>query len=146
MRTAAAQLQKLLPSTPPNDDQGKVQTASAQFKLLENLSYSKLELLFAIDNPAQREFYEQQCIAGSWSVRELRRQIGSLLYERSELSSDKGKFKQLTESTAETQPTTLTVRDPYIFEFIGLKPSEVMSESHLEDQLLNKLQEFLIQR
>lgn len=145
VRTAPAPLRKLLPGEIAAEPQQKVRTAPAQFKLLENLSYSQLELLFAIEQADQREFYEQQCIAGNWSVRELKRQIGSLLFERSELSTEKQKLKQLTESTADTQPTTLTIRDPYIFEFIGLKATEVMSESHLEDQLLNKLQQFLME-
>ena len=90
-------------------------------------------------------FYAVQCISGVWSVRELRRQISSLMYERSELSINKEKLTELTNSKAKTQPASLVIRDPYIFEFLGLKPAEVMSESDLEDQLLNKLQEFLLE-
>ena len=89
--------------------------------------------------------YETECIRGNWSVRGLKRQIASLYFERSGLSRDKAKLARLTHAGAEPAEPRLTIRDPYIFEFLGLKPKEVMSESHLEDQLLDKLQEFLLE-
>ena len=98
-----------------------------------------------IDDDIKRLFYEVECIRGNWSVRELKRQIGSLYYERSGLSKDKKKLAELAQSEAEAAEPKLVIRDPYIFEFLGLKPKEVMSESHLEDQLLDKLQEFLLE-
>ena len=52
---------------------------------------------------------------------------------------------ELAQAGAETSEPKLAIRDPYVFEFLGLKPREVMSESHLEDQLLNKLQDFLLE-
>jgi predicted nuclease of restriction endonuclease-like (RecB) superfamily len=84
-------------------------------------------------------------VEGYWSVRELKRQIASLLFERSQLSVDKLRLKAMTQEKSEKQRTTLAIRDPYVFEFLGLKPAEVMGESELEDQLLNKLQEFLLE-
>jgi predicted nuclease of restriction endonuclease-like (RecB) superfamily len=78
-------------------------------------------------------------------VRELRRQIASLYFERSGLSRDKAKLARLANDGAEMEEPRLTIRDPYIFEFVGLKAREVMGESHLEDQLLDKLQEFLLE-
>ncbi|MBL8889740.1 MAG: DUF1016 family protein [Planctomycetaceae bacterium] len=125
----------------------KVRSLSAQSsqQLLEQLSYSQFELLVAIDSDAKRAFYETECIRGGWSVRELKRQINSLLYERSELSVDKQKLRATTATEAETAPPRLVIRDPYVFEFLGLKPQEVMRESNLEDELLNKLQEFLME-
>ncbi|MCK5229931.1 MAG: DUF1016 family protein, partial [Desulfobulbaceae bacterium] len=109
------------------------------------LSYSHIDLLVDIDDDIKRLFYEVECIRGNWSVRELKRQIGSLYYERSGLSKDKKKLAELAQSEAEAAEPKLVIRDPYIFEFLGLKPKEVMSESHLEDQLLDKLQEFLLE-
>jgi len=111
---------------------------------ITKLSFTHIVELLRVDNE-KRDFYAAQCITGGWSVRELKRQIGSLLHERSELSTDKQKLGELTASTAETQPTSLTIRDPYIFEFLGLKSAEVMSESHLEAQLLDNLQQFLLE-
>ncbi|GBE53739.1 hypothetical protein BMS3Bbin14_02241 [bacterium BMS3Bbin14] len=98
----------------------------------------------AIEDDTKRLFYEFECIRGNWSVRELKRQIGSLYYERSGLSKDKKKLAELAQSKAEAAEPKLEIRDPYIFEFLGLKPKEVMSESLLEDQLLDNLQEFLL--
>lgn len=113
--------------------------------LLSKLSFSHIAELIAIDDNTKRAFYEIECIKGGWSVRELKRQIGSLYYERSGLSKDKKKLADLVKSGAESAETQLNVRDPYIFEFLGLKAKEVMAESDLEDQLLDKLQDFLLE-
>ncbi|MBW1706503.1 MAG: DUF1016 family protein [Deltaproteobacteria bacterium] len=147
VRTVPAQSRHLLPET---IDSQKVRTVSAQLaiapeKLLGSLSYSHFELIVALDDDLKRAFYEIECIRGNWSVRELKRQINSLYYERSELSKDKTKLAALARKGAETAEPRLAIRDPYIFEFLGLKSKEVMSESHLEEQLLDKLQEFLLE-
>ena len=146
--TMSAQLKKLLPAGGQAVE--KVGTASPQLrippeKLIHRLSYSHLELIVDLDDDLKRTFYEIECIRGNWSVRELKRQINSLYYERSGLSKDKTKLAALVQEGAKTVEPKLAIRDPYIFEFLGLKPKEVMNESHLEDQLLNKLQEFLLE-
>ncbi|MDD5461501.1 MAG: hypothetical protein PHG00_07690 [Methylococcales bacterium] len=74
----------------------------------------------------------------------MKRQVGSLYYERSVLSHDKLKLAELTQQGAEPQ-AVFSIRDPYVFEFLGLKSADVMSESLLEEQLLGKLQEFLLE-
>jgi len=125
------------------------ETLSPQSKhpndLVLKLSFSHLDLLVAIENNTKRAFYEMECICGNWSVRELKRQINSFYYERSGLSLDKEKLSELANRRVEQAEPTLTVRDPYIFEFFGLKAKEVMGESHLEDELLDKIQEFLLE-
>jgi predicted nuclease of restriction endonuclease-like (RecB) superfamily len=98
-----------------------------------------------IEDTLKRSFYESECVRGNWGVRELKRQIASLYFERSGLSRDNAKLAKLAQSRAEQAEPRLTIRDPYVFEFLGLKPREVMSESHLEDQLLDRLQEFLLE-
>jgi predicted nuclease of restriction endonuclease-like (RecB) superfamily len=113
--------------------------------LVTKLSFTHIAELLAIEDTHKRSFYETECIRGNWSVRELKRQIASLYFERSGLSRDKAKLTGLTDASAEPAENRLTIRDPYIFEFLGLRPREVMSESHLEDQLLDKLQEFLLE-
>ena len=128
----------------------KVGTASPQSPastetLLNRLSYSHLELIVDQDDELKRDFYAEQSIRGNWSVRELRRQIASFYYERTALSKNKPALESLTQAKAESFVPALAIRDPYIFEFLGLKPREVMSESHLEEQLLNHLQEFLLE-
>ena len=146
--TLSTQLSKLLPAEAKSLE--KVGTASPQLrtppeKIIQRLSYSHLELLVDLDDDVKRTFYEIECIRGNWSVRELKRQIGSLYYERSGLSKDKKKLAELAQKGANTADPKLAIRDPYVFEFLGLKPREVMSESHLEDQLLDKLQDFLLE-
>jgi predicted nuclease of restriction endonuclease-like (RecB) superfamily len=147
VRTVPAQSRHLLPETIDNQ---KVRTVSAQLvispeKLVGCLSYSHFELIAPLGDNLKRTFYEIECIRGNWSVRELKRQIGSLYYERSGLSKNKKKLAALAQESAEAADPKLAIRDPYIFEFLGLKSKEVMSESHLEEQLLDKLQEFLLE-
>jgi predicted nuclease of restriction endonuclease-like (RecB) superfamily len=147
VRTVPAQTRHLLPR---DIDSQKVRTASAQLaiapeKLLESLSYSHFELIVAQEDSLKRAFYEIECLRGNWSVRELKRQIASLYYERSGLSHDKQKLAELANQTAEKNTSKLSIRDPYVFEFLGLKSKEVMSESHLEEQLINKLEAFLLE-
>ncbi len=113
--------------------------------LLSRLAYSQFEQLVRLDNPQKRLFYEDRCIEATWSVRELGRQIASLYYERTALSKDKTTLEERTEAAAEKEPAALPIRDPYVFEFLGLKPAEVMGESELEDALLDKLQAFLLE-
>ena len=114
-------------------------------KLVEGLSFTHLVELIKLEDPMKRTFYEIECIRGNWTIRELKRQIGSLYYERSGLSTDKKKLEKLVQSGAEQAEPRLTIRDPYIFEFLGIKPKDVMHESDLEDALLNKLQDFLLE-
>jgi predicted nuclease of restriction endonuclease-like (RecB) superfamily len=128
----------------------KVPTLSAQSLvpaevLISKLSYSMLRLLLDIDDETKRAFYEIEAINGGWSVRELKRQINSLYYERSGLSYDKKKLQKLANRKASKENHEIDIRDPFIFEFVGLKSKEVMSESALEDQLLNKVQDFLLE-
>ena len=113
--------------------------------LLSRLSFTHFAELLEIQDSLKRVFYEVECIRGNWSVRELKRQIATLYYERTGLSRNKKKLASLVEQTSEKQGARLPIRDPYIFEFLGLKSKEVMGESEIEDALLDKLQEFLLE-
>ena len=123
--------------TPHSRSTGKI--------LISRLSFTHLAELINLEDETRRAFYEVECIRGNWSVRELKRQINSLYYERSGLSADKKKLSELAQQNAEQAKPNLAIRDPYIFEFLGLKPEEVMSESHLESQLLKRLEAFLLE-
>ena len=120
------------------------QTISPE-KLLSDLSYTHFEQLVELQDPLKRRFYEVGTLRGNWSVRELKRQIDTQYFERSALSQDKNLASQQTHATAEQQTPQLVIRDPYVFEFLGLKPSEVVTEGYLEDALLNKIQDFLLE-
>ncbi len=113
--------------------------------LLQSLSFSHFVEFLALEDPTKRAFYELQCVQGRWSVRELRRQIASLLYERTGLSRDKAGTVALAQGDAESPSPAQVIRDPYVFEFLGLKPAEVVSESDLEHALLDGLQAFLLE-
>jgi predicted nuclease of restriction endonuclease-like (RecB) superfamily len=109
------------------------------------LSFTHLSELIQLSNETQRRFYELECVRGNWSVRELRRQIASLYFERSGLSTDKTKLSAMAHAQAETLIPAHVIRDPYIFEFLGLRAKDAMGESDLEDALLDRLQEFLLE-
>ncbi|MBC7681718.1 MAG: DUF1016 family protein [Ferruginibacter sp.] len=113
--------------------------------LLTRLSFTHIAELLNLNTPAQRAFYEAQCIQGNWSVRELKRQIHSLYFERCGLSLNPEKLIEIVQNGSATTPLALTVRDPYVFEFLGLTPPEVMGESHLEEQLIQKIEAFLLE-
>lgn len=113
--------------------------------LLERLSYTHLELLAAIADPLKRAFYEIECIRGNWPVRALKRQVATLYFERSGLSTDKEKLAAMVQKGIESAEPKLAIRDPYIFEFLGLKAKEAVAESDLESALLDHLQEFLME-
>lgn len=114
-------------------------------RFLEKLSFTHLTELMKIEDQRKRSFFEIECIRGNWSVRELKRQIASLLFERSNLSKKKEVLSAHLQKSTESNSTALMVRDPYIFEFLGLKSEEVMYESNLEQALLDKIQEFLLE-
>jgi predicted nuclease of restriction endonuclease-like (RecB) superfamily len=96
-------------------------------RLIKSLSFSHFAELIAVEDPLKRVFYEIERIRGNWSVRELKRQISSLYYERSGLSKNKEKLAEMVKSGAEPVEPELAVRDPYIFEFLGLRPGRSVS-------------------
>ena len=127
-------------SLSPNDP-------SHQWKVITSLSFSHLWLLSKVNAPLARTFYEIECLKGNWSVRELKRQIGSLYYERIALTApaNRQKLADRTQASAENDTLALTIRDPYIFDFLGLRTKEIRSENDLEDALLERLQDFLLE-
>jgi hypothetical protein len=140
--TLSPQFKKYLPKTSSSKKVGTLSPLLLPegYSLIECLSYSHFELLTNMENEIKRRFYEVECIRGNWSVRELERQITSLYYERSGLSLNKDKLAALVEKDAMADSPEMVIRDPYVFEFIGLKAQEVMSESHLENQLIGTSQ------
>lgn len=113
--------------------------------LLTQLSFSHIVELLKIDEPLKRSFYEIEAIRSGWSVRELKRQTGSLLFERLGLSRDKEKLMRIVDGSTEVLRPVDVIRDPYVFEFIGLRAQDVVEESDLERALLDHLQAFLLE-
>ena len=119
----------------------KRQTVSSEFKL----SWSHYIFLTRIENINERNFYEIESIENSWSLRELKRQFDSGLFERLKLSSDKQKVKELSLNGQVIQTAQDLIKDPYILEFVGLPELSSYSESELEQKLIDKLEHFLLE-
>ena len=117
------------------------QTPSAKF----SLSYSHYLFLMRIDNPEERKFYEIESSQNNWSLRELKRQFDSALYERLSLSKDKEKVKSLAVQGQIIENPCDIVKDPYVLEFLGLPEKAYYSESELESRLIEKLENFLLE-
>ncbi len=136
VQTLSAQLQqaenKELIGVPPNG-------------LINNLSFSQFAELIRLDDTLKRAFYEIECIKGNWSVRELKRQITSLYFERSGLSKDKTKLSEYAQNSAITLAPKDIIQDPFFFEFLGLKDKDIVKESDLEKALLDNLQDFILE-
>ena len=144
-RDGAAIWQTLSAEFPSLTNSTETKSRADQESLITSLSFSHFAELISVEDPRARSFYEIECMRGNWSVRELKRQIGSLYFERSGLSKKPEKLAALVRGKAEPADPRLAVRDPYVFEFLGLKSQETMGESELEDGLLDKLQSFLIE-
>lgn len=126
---------------PPED--GEYQVPAEQ--ILRHLSFTHIVELMREEHPLKRTFYEIETIRGNWSVRELKRQRGSFLFERMGLSTDKAKLRRIIEAKADTAQPIDVIRDPYLFEFLGLRPQDAVEESEVEKALLNNLQHFLLE-
>lgn len=116
------------------------QTVSAEFKL----SWSHYLILMRMENIEERNFYEIESIQNNWSLRELRRQIDSALYERLVLSRDKEKVKELAFKGQVIEKPEDVVKDPYILEFLGFEEQSNYSENKLETEIINNLEKFLL--
>lgn len=133
---------------PDNQSVEKYATVSREFisspvDVISRLSFSHIRELLTIDDPLVRYFYEQECMRCTWAVRELRRQIGTNLHIRVGLSKDPEKCLSPYKNGSDS--AQLQIREPYTFEFLGLKPQDVVTESDLEDALIKHLQEFLLE-
>lgn len=109
------------------------------------LSWSHYLFLMRIENMEERKFYEIECKNSNWSLRELRRQFDSALYERLALSKNKEGVKQLSQKGIVVAKPEDIVKDPYILEFLGLPEKSEYSESDLEQKLIDKLEKFLLE-
>lgn len=115
------------------------QTVSAK------LSWSHYLELIKIDEEPRRNFYLNECINSSWSVRELQRQRDSLLYERLIISADKEKILELSEKGQVLKSSKDLVKDPFVLEFLDIKENTNYLENDLEKNIIEHLKEFLLE-
>lgn len=117
----------------------KWQTVSAE------LSWSHYISLVSITDDVERKFYERQATNENLSVRELDRQIDSSLFERLALSKDKKGVLQLSEKGHIISQPYEAVKDPYVLDFLKIPQSLRMTEKHLEQKIIDNLQQFLLE-
>ena len=111
--------------------------------LISKLSFSHIREIMVLTDPFERFFYETECIKCNWSVRELRRQVKTNLFFRSGISQNPA---SLITPSADNRPVpALTIKDPFTFEFLGLDAKDAVSESDLEQALMDHLQEFMLE-
>ena len=131
----------------------KTQSLTAEFKRLNyqtlssffKLTFTHYVFLMRIDDEKERRFYKIESEKHNWSVRELKRQYDTALYTRLALSRDKEGILKLSEEGQIIQKPKDLIKDPYILEFLGLPELHQYSESQLEQQIINKLEHFLLE-
>ena len=120
----------------------KFQTVSGK------LSWSHYCELLTISDPDKRSFYEKETINSGWSIRELKRQISTSLYERlllSEGKTNKETVLALAEKGIEMTTPSDIIKDPYVFEFLGVPENKPLLESDLEKALVAQIEKFLLE-
>ena len=110
-----------------------------------DLSWTHYRMLIKVTDEKARKFYLEECVKGNWSTRQLERQINSFFYER--LLSSRNR-EEVSREIFEKEPSKTPgdiIRDPYVLEFVGIKPSHGLYEKDLEQALIGELQRFLLE-
>ena len=121
------------------------QTLSVELAKRFSLAWSHYVTLLTINNSEARRFYEIEAAGNDWSVRELKRQIDSSLYERLALSRDKKEVHRLAKEGQVLEKASDLIKNPLVLEFLGLEEKPVYSESELETAIIDRLQHFLLE-
>jgi predicted nuclease of restriction endonuclease-like (RecB) superfamily len=114
-------------------------------RLHGSLSWTHYRSLLKVRRREARNFYEIETVRSGWSARQLERQISSMLFERLLKSRDKQGVLQLASEGLRADRPLDAIKDPYVLEFLDLPQSKRLLESHLEEALIQKLQEFLLE-
>ena len=113
--------------------------------LCSELSWSHYRVLMRISDKTARDFYTEECAKAAWSVRQLERQIHTMYYQRLLASRDKESVSAEIQTTEPKPEYEKAVKDPYVMEFLQIKPDTHVYESDIEQALLDHLQEFLLE-
>ena len=117
-------------------------------EISSSLSWSHYLELMIIEDKDKRNFYEKECINSNWSVRELRRQLDTSLFERLLLSDgkvNKEKVYELSKKGQELNKPIDVIKQPYVFEFLGIKEQKPLLEKDLEYKLIRHIEDFLLE-
>lgn len=127
----------------------KGQTVSGQFLMAQtspfNLSWSHYVFLLGIENSEERSFYEIEAARQGWTIRELKRQFDSSLYERLALSRDRKGIRQLAQDGQIVNHPKDLLKEPLVLEFLGLSEQIRYTESDLETAIINRVEHFLLE-
>lgn len=127
----------------------KIQTLSGQFEKSEQppniLSWSHYVEILKAESDLEISFYAKQSEKENWSVRELKRQMKSMLFHRLALSKNKMEVLELAEQGQEIQKSEDILKDPYVLEFLDIPESRQFLENELEEKLISNLQHFLLE-
>jgi len=118
---------------------------SATSGLSFGLSWSHCVLLMSIEESDERSFYEIEADSGSWSLRELKRQVASCLYERLALSRKKNEVRKLAAEGQIISKPEDVLKEPYVLEFLGLDEKANYTESDLEQAIIDRIEHFLLE-
>ena len=140
-------------SVPAEFKSQKTQLVSAELKKVDyqtlssffKLTFSHYIFLMRIEDEKERRFYKIESEKHNWSVRELKRQYDTALYTRLALSRDKEGILKLSEQGQIIEKPKDIIKDPSILEFLGLPELHQYSESQLEEEIINKLEQFLLE-
>ena len=116
-----------------------LQTVSAK------LSWSHYVELLKIEDPLERSFYEKEAENEHWGVRELKRQMNSMLFQRLTLSTDKDSVMKLAQEGQIIEKPEDILKEPFVFEFTGLPQLPIYDEGDLEEALINNLSMFFLE-
>jgi len=123
----------------------KSETASRMLPKPFTLSWSHYVFLIGVKNPDERMFYELEATAQNWSLRELRRQFDSSLYERLALSRNKKAICSLAKKGQIVEKSQDLLKEPYVLEFLGLDEKQQYSETDLETAIIDKIESFILE-
>ncbi len=116
-----------------------VQTLSGQ------LTWSHYIEIIKADHPLEIGFYSKQCVKDKWTVRELKRQMKSMLFHRLALSTDKAGFLKLANVGHEVMEAEDLLKEPFVLEFLNIPEHYQYLEGELEEKIINNLQQFLLE-
>lgn len=113
--------------------------------LCSELSWSHYRLLMRVQDQAERQFYMEECAKSAWSVRQLERQIHTMFYQRLLASRDQGPVAAEIQTTEPKSEYEKIIKDPYVMEFLQIRPDTHVYENDLEQALIDHLQQFLLE-
>ena len=116
-----------------------------RYTLCSELSWSHYRLLMRIADEEARNFYAEECAKSAWSVRQLERQIHTMYYQRILASQDKASVAMEIQTSEPKLEYEKIVKDPYVMEFLQIKPDTHVYEGDLEQALIDHLQQFLLE-